>query len=162
MILFKEKYKYLFILLFLFICNNVSAQKEFNSWIFSDSCSLIFNSEPPVSNIIPNPLEGCSAVMCDKHSGQLLFYSDGMSAYDRNGNVMPNGQDLNGCGISSQGALTVPDPADDSSYYLFTTDCIHAGGTQGLNYNIVNMRLNGSLGDITKKTCIYAIMNQKK
>jgi len=138
-------------LLLFFYCNTSLAQKQYQSWVFMDSCSLVFSNDQVVANTIPNPVQGCSAMICNKHTGQLLFYSDGQSAYDRNGNVMPNGASLKGCGISSQGALIVPDPADDSTYYLFTTDCIHAGGYNGLNYNVVNMRLNGGLGDITKK-----------
>ena len=57
-----------------------------------------------------------------------------------------------GCDLSAQSALIVPDPADDSSYYLFTTDCFISDGTNnGLNYDIVNMRLNGGLGDVAQK-----------
>jgi hypothetical protein len=158
MALFKEKYKFLFILLFLFLFHYSFAQKEYNSWVFYTSCSFIFNNNQLQVNTIPNPIGGWEAVICDKYTGQLLFYSDGQSAYDRTGNVMPNGAGLLGCDISSQGALIVPDPADDSSYYLFTTDCDHAGGYNGLNYNIVNMRLNGGLGDIEKKN-VYVCSN---
>lgn len=139
------------LLLFLVWGNCCWAQKEYNTWIFVDSCSLVFNNGQVIANTIPNPIQGCSAMICDKHTGQLLFYSDGQSAFDRNGNIMPNGASLKGCGISSQGALIVPNPGDDSSYYLFTTDCTHAAGFNGLNYNIVDMRLNGGLGDIAKK-----------
>jgi len=158
MYIFKEKYKYLFILLFLFFFNNAFAQKEFNSWIFEDSCSLVFDNSQVLANTIPNEMQGNSAEICDKHTGQLLFYSNGIYVYDKNGNIMPNGSGLLGCYVGSQGALIVPNPADDSSYYLFTTDCTANGGYNGLNYNIVNMRLNDGLGDVEKKN-VYVCNN---
>ena len=154
MAILKEKYKFLFVLLLLFIFKPVQAQKEYNSWVFYNQCSFVFNNNNLAVNTIPNPVGDWQASICDKHTGQLIFYSDGETAYDRSGNLMPNGNLLKGCEDASQGALIVPDPADDSSYYLFTNDCSGLGGTNGLNYNIVNMRLNGGLGDIEKKKCI--------
>ena len=158
MAILKEKYKFLFVLLLLFIFKPVQAQKEYNSWVFYNQCSFVFNNNNLAVNTIPNPVGDWQASICDKHTGQLIFYSDGETAYDRSGNLMPNGNLLKGCEDASQGALIVPDPADDSSYYLFTNDCSGLGGTNGLNYNIVNMRLNGGLGDIEKKN-VYVCNN---
>ena len=39
----KEGYKFLLMSLFLLFPNACFAQKEFNSWVFTDDCSLIFN-----------------------------------------------------------------------------------------------------------------------
>ncbi|MBW7846334.1 MAG: hypothetical protein H3C45_12015, partial [Bacteroidia bacterium] len=85
-------------------------------------------------------------------AGNLLFYTDGDTIWDKNHQPMPNGIGLMGCplyGSSAQAALIVPQPGHDSLYYIFTTDCWENFGAFGLRYSIINMKLNGGLGDIT-------------
>jgi gliding motility-associated-like protein len=53
----------------------------------------------------------------------------------------------------TQGALIVPFPADDQRYYIFTLDELEVDPTNpvaddGLRYSIVDMTLNGGLGDV--------------
>ena len=59
---------------------------------------------------------------------------------------MPTGKDLFGDSSSSQSALIVPKPAAINIYYIFTVDW--EGGNKGLNYYVVNMTLDGGLGDV--------------
>ncbi len=84
-----------------------SRKKNIIHGYLKDYCSLIFNGNQLSVNTIPNTIQNSVAVMCDKHTGQLLFYSDGENSYTKNGNVMPNGGGLmGGCGVSI--ALIVP------------------------------------------------------
>jgi len=64
--------------------------------------------------------------------------------------IMPNGLlDFNGTGGYMQPVVSIPKPDDDSSYYIFNVGEYELVGTSyGLEYSIVNMRLNGGLGDI--------------
>ncbi len=60
---------------------------------------------------------------------------------------MPNGGGLLGDPSSTESAIVVPYPQRDSLYYLFTVD--NEGQEDGLCYSIINMNLEGGLGNIT-------------
>jgi hypothetical protein len=60
-----------------------------------------------------------TASVSDPRSGQLLFYSDGRTVWNRGHRPMANGQELLGGG-AVQAALPVPVPGRDSAYFLFT------------------------------------------
>ncbi len=64
---------------------------------------------------------------------------------------MPNGTGLDGdpSSSSTQEALIVPQPLNDSIFFVFTTDASITN--YGLNYSVVNMNLNGGFGDVIKK-----------
>jgi hypothetical protein len=99
--------------------------------------------------------EGSSSI-CDAN-GQLLFYSNGETIYNRNHNIMLNGDKLSGNISSVQSCLIVPVPGNDSIYYLFTSDAIENGYTKGYSYSIVNMRRDNGNGEvIVKNTLLYA------
>lgn len=84
-----------------------------------------------------------------------MFYTNGIDVFNRNNQLMPNGSGLYGHESAVQSALIVPVPCDTNRYYLFTADQMGYVTTgpapRGLNYSIVDMRLQGGLGDITSK-----------
>ncbi len=64
---------------------------------------------------------------------------------------MPNGNGLATNPSAYQGLLPVKRLLNDSTYYLFTVDRTPYPGypnAQGLRYSVIDMRLNGGLGDI--------------
>lgn len=128
-----------------------NAQKEANIWYFGDKAGIDFNSGSPVAltNGIMMAYEPC-AVASD-NNGNLLFYTDGWVVYNANHDIMPNSKYLMGGFSSTQGALVVPHPGDDLLFYLFTTDDIESSFVNGLRYSIVDMSLNGAMGDVTTK-----------
>jgi gliding motility-associated-like protein len=72
---------------------------------------------------------------------------------------MPNGANLSGGFFNSctQGALIVPFPEDNQRYYLFTLEELEALSLvpvvdNGLRYSVVDMTLNGGLGDVQVAT----------
>ncbi len=122
------------------------AQKEAAHWFFGQNAGLDFNSGDPVFDTkgsLSTP-EGCATI--SDTNGKLLFYTDGTSVWNRKHVIMPNGKDLQGNASSSQSAIIVPKPGDKNIYFIFTVDW--GGGTNGLNYYTVNMKLNGGFGDI--------------
>lgn len=124
------------------------AQVQTNQWRFGHNAAIDFNSGVPVSisGSVLTTDEG-SASIADS-SGNLLFYTDGVTVWDKNENVMNNGTGLEGGPSSTQSALIVPMPLGDSLYYIFTT------GQQlayGLSYSIVDMSLQGGLGQVIAK-----------
>lgn len=135
---------------FIFICitQNCFAQKENNQWCFGSLSGLDFNSGSPVATTSQvNTTEGSSSIA--DASGNLLFYSDGITVWNKNHLPMPNGMGLNGGVSSTQSALIVAQPQTPNIYYVFTT--AEAQGAPGFCYSIVDMSLQGGLGDVTTK-----------
>jgi hypothetical protein len=93
----KKLLRSLFPALFLFFASFISsnAQKEGNTWYFSSSRGIDFNSGTPVLLTVSGmyEYEGCSAIS-DPLTGAILMYSDGMSVWNANHTVMPNGSGL--------------------------------------------------------------------
>jgi len=145
----------LFFLLFPFV---IQAQlgKETQHWHFGQHSSLDFTNGTPVYGTSAiNTVEGC-ATISDPNTGQLLFYSDGDTVWDRNNNKMPNGVGLIGGGTTStQAATIVPKPGSSNIYYLITADQgFFYEPNQGVFYSIIDMNLNGGLGDVSAKNIL--------
>jgi gliding motility-associated-like protein len=157
------KYGALFFLLVLFFTPSAFAQKEAANWYFGVRAGLDFNSGSPVTltNGQLNTAEGCTTIS-DKN-GNLLFYTDGSVVYDKSHQVMPNGYGLLGHNSSTQSAIIVPKPNNPNLYYIFTVDQPLPANVDddplndedppnnGLNYSLVDLRLNNGLGDISIK-----------
>lgn len=136
--------------------NAVFSQSNVNAWYFHGR-KLDFATNPPTSTLTQgftsntNLKEGCTQA-CDAN-GNLLFYSNGISAFDASGNVMPNGTGLLG-GAQNSGtmqALAIKRPNSQSQFFLFCQDQYIPPGwgtMNGVSYSVVDMSLNGGLGDI--------------
>lgn len=130
------------------------AQKQTAIWFFGDNSGLDFNSGSPV-NLTGSQMatwEGCTSIA--DGAGNLLMYSDGLSLWDKNHNIMPNGSGLLGDPSSAQSGLIVPKPTDPNTYYIFT---VAVEGADGIRYSEVDMTLNGGNGDITTNKNILLI-----
>lgn len=137
----------LFCLLFFSLLS--PAQREASIWYFGRNAGLDFSSGSPV--LITNGQiytdEGVASI-CDVN-GNLLFYTEGTTIWNKNHTIMPNGTGLLGSFSSSQSAIIVPKINDPSRYYVFTVDQL--GLPNGFTYSIVNMNLAGGLGDVEVK-----------
>lgn len=120
------------------------AQSPFSNWYFYNG-GISFNSGTPVAltNSIMNQPEGCATV--SDANGQLLFYTDGKRAFDKNHQVMPNSLYLKGDGSSSNSAVIVPKPGSKRYYYIFTSP---VNAIDGIYYSIVDLSLNNGNGDV--------------
>ncbi len=131
--------------------NNQS--KRANIWYFGRNAGLDFNrltknGDPTIlTDGEINTEEGCS-IICDEN-GQLLFYTDGETVWNRLHKIMPNGFGLKGSFTSTQSALITPHPGSTDLYYVFTT--AFQGQEDGLNYSMVDMALDDGFGDISVK-----------
>jgi gliding motility-associated-like protein len=139
----------------LLLCTGyLSAQNETSIWYFGQNAGLDFNSGNPVAltNGALDTLEGCATIA--DSSGNLLFYTDGTTIWNRNHAPMMNGTGLNGDSSSTQSAIVVPNPANDNLFYVFTVDSslnISNGVHNGLQYSVVDMRLDNGLGAVTNE-----------
>lgn len=138
--------KLFLIAVLLILLQDADGQKIYSNWYFGINAGLTFTSVPPsaVNGSQINTLEGCATV--SDSTGKLLFYTDGLTVWDKNNNVMPNGTGLDGGWSASQSALIVPVPGTGTRFYIFTvTDWLNNGD---LRYSIVDMKLNSGNGDI--------------
>ncbi|MFI5135234.1 MAG: hypothetical protein ACHQD9_05240, partial [Chitinophagales bacterium] len=137
----------------------VFSQKETNNWYFGNYAGLDFNSGSPVvlTNSAMSAFEGCSTI--SDSSGNLLFYTDGMTVWNKNHEFMSNGNGLYGNSSSTQ-CLIVKQPETPSTYYIFTEDA--QLGTWGFRYSILDMSLQNGLGEVTDKNVpIYDSSTEK-
>ena len=142
------------IISFIFCLNLVFPQGEANNWNFGTGAALDFNSGSPVSTTGSQLAseEACSTI--SNSSGQLLFYTDGYTVWDRNHNVMPNGRHLIWNDLNPRHTLIIPKPNNPNIYYIFIASSLDSNG---FNYSVVDMSLNGGLGDVTNEKNIFLI-----
>ncbi|MDB4710318.1 gliding motility-associated C-terminal domain-containing protein [Flavobacteriales bacterium] len=131
------------------------AQDEGNIWYFGANAGIDFNSGVPVAltNGALNTTEGCASI--SDNNGVLLFYTDGVTVWNSNHLVMPNGTGLDGGGSSCQSAIIVKKPGTNTIYFLFTAD--ELSGSDGLRYSEVDMSLQSGLGDINSNKNIPVV-----
>ncbi|WP_460218468.1 T9SS type B sorting domain-containing protein [Psychroserpens sp. MEBiC05023] len=156
------------------------AQQEASYWYFGRNAGLQFDAASGTVTAITdgqiNTLEGCTSI--SDTEGDLLFYTDGRTVWNRNHVIMQNGDYFGGTGLlgdpsSTSSGLIVPKPQDPTQYYIFTVDEPHhnnasvfpnqftgnydSGGTvpgqddgfnNGFAYSLVDMTLDGGLGDV--------------
>lgn len=127
-----------------------------NIWYFGQNAGIDFNEQPPVSISGPvNSPEGVSVI--SNRNGQVVLSTDGVRVYDRNDVeitqtadgtpiVIPPG--IGGESGSTQSALIIPVPGDETLYYIFTTQEVHGSGTYELRYTLFDVKENGGDGGI--------------
>lgn len=123
----------------------VFSQGEANIWYFGENAGLDFNNCVPfaITDGELNTIEGCSSF--SDANGNLLFYSDGITVWNRNHEAMPNGSGLLGDPSSSQSAMIIPRPGHPDIYYIFTVDDVSGGG---FHYYTIDMAADNGLGDV--------------
>lgn len=143
----KKQIFFLVIMLSMY-CNTTLAQKYTYIWYFGNA-GLDFNSGSPVplNNSAMYQAEGCSSISDDL--GNLLFYTDGVTVWNKNHVPMANGTALGGGSSSTQSACIVKQPGTNSNYYIFTSG--EFNNPNGFQYNIVDISANGGLGAVTLK-----------
>lgn len=161
-----------FLLFFLGFGMKIHAQHENDNWVFGNSKWNFDNSVPNgFSHVVnANPyIRYAPSVISDKNTGDLLFYCDGYTIYNKNNVAMDNGNGLFGAvnpgfaiNPSDQSSIIVPKPNSGNLYYVFyingnrtTTDYdvlfSNTSYNYGLRYAIVDMSLNNGLGKVISK-----------
>jgi gliding motility-associated-like protein len=140
------------LILFLLIFFDLAAySQQNNNWYFGAQAGLNFSGAVPttLSNGVMNAPEGCSSIS-DK-SGNLLFYTNGVTVYNRNHQTMLNGTGLLGHVSAFQSCVIVPVPNGDSLFYIFTTDAWENNFANGYRYHVVNMNHDNGKGEVIFK-----------
>ncbi len=120
-----------------------------NIWYFGQNAGIDFNpmpEDPPVG--IPGPVnspEGV-AVISDRN-GQAVFSTDGEHVYNKDGvDVAP--ASIGGSPGSTQSAIIIPVPGDETLYYIFTTKEVYGDGTYEVHYSLYDSKMNNNTGGL--------------
>ena len=145
----------LLLLLAILSCTLLSfGQGQTSNWYFGNGAGITFNDDGSVTALSDgrlNTFEGCATI--SDADGNLILYTDGIRIYDRNHSIMPNGNGLYGDPSSTQSAIIVQKPNDPNILYVFTVDTkiTEQDPDRGFNYSVVDLSLNGGLGEVTQK-----------
>ncbi|MFZ6011645.1 MAG: PKD domain-containing protein, partial [Bacteroidota bacterium] len=130
-----------------------SLDQRANIWYFGQNAGIDFNplpNDPAVAISGPlNTPEGC-AVICDRN-GQVIFSTDGERIYDKDDvdiTPAPVPPGLGGNPTSTQSALIMPVPGDETLFYIFTTQEIHGTNTYELRYSLFDLKQNNGQGGL--------------
>lgn len=139
------------------VWQNACAQKQGGFWLFGEHCALNFSTGVPIfetgsntQSMFADTEVGASSI-CDS-SGDLLFYTNGQTIWDKTNAVMKNGDSIMGNISSTQSSLIVPQPGCSNFYYLFTTGSYQTL-SNGLRYSVIDICENDQRG---------AVMSDKK
>ncbi|WP_417355671.1 T9SS type B sorting domain-containing protein [Flavobacterium sp.] len=155
------------------------SQAEASNWYFARYAGLKFLEDGTVEALLDSQMttyEGSSSI--SDYNGNLLFYTDGKSIWDKNHVIMPNADYDNGTGLmgdpsSTQSGIIVPQKGNPNIYYVFTVDEPHDenastypepfqgpyedgntipseddGLNNGLNYSVVDLSITGTNGSV--------------
>jgi len=144
--------------------NNPDLKRTWH-WYFGDKAGLDFSSGNPVAvtNGQMSAVDG--TVSISDTSGNLLFYSNGYSVWNRNHQIMPNGTGLVGPYGSSgyKQIIAVPQPDYENIYYLFSWEYDSTYIQTRETYAIIDMNHDGGLGDvISKRNFLMNGVSQKR
>lgn len=141
--------RYIATLTLILISLAATGQKQNNNWCIGNKAGIDFNGASPVAFTSAINCDEGSATVSDRHTGQLLFYTDGVRIWNRAHAIMPNGSGIGNDLLSSslQGMLIVPFTDDSNKYYVFALE--HESAAEGaLFYSVVDIRLDGGMGDV--------------
>ena len=130
---------------------HLNAQNQNNFWVYGSQAGINFNTNPPSyqGGFAIQASEGAASV-ANPISGELLFYTDGVTVWDANNNPMPNGSGLLGGDpmmlSSTTAAVICEKPGSSNQYFIITVD--EQASNNGLRYSVVDMTLNGGLGNV--------------
>jgi len=141
----------------------VNAQHQADVWVFPNGNLMDFSSQPPITGggtlILPidNEVEGVASMA--NSVGDLLFYSDGVSLWDEQNNVVTNS--LMGHQSSTNSAYIVPVPTSLSLYYLLTLDAMQNNLVNGLRYSVIKACNDGGIEVLSINQLLSENMTEK-
>jgi hypothetical protein len=153
------------ILLFFCLSFNTLAQRETDNWHFGKSASFSLNQNGmPISKLgsAMNSQRASSSI--SDSLGNLLFYTDGDTIWNRQHQVMANGVLSMYNKDFGQTCIILPKPGSLTHYYVFAIMPYTTGPLKGyfntIQYSEVDMVAQGGLGEViptTKNTALYTV-----
>ncbi|HLP10408.1 MAG TPA: gliding motility-associated C-terminal domain-containing protein [Flavobacteriales bacterium] len=124
------------------------AQKEANYWHFGSKACVSFKTGLPYGTAGSAMIAiGGSSSISDKN-GNLLFYTDGSTIWNKLNTIVPGGNIFDTTVLNGQPALFIPQPGNDSIYYLFSNTINTPTLVPGIWFTIINKNLDGGNGAV--------------
>lgn len=123
-----------------------TTDRRANLWYFGDRAGIDFTTGEVLNDSQMTAPEGC-AVIGDQN-GKLIFYTDGEKVYNRDHQVIAN--DIGGNPLSTQSALIIQVPDDETLYYIFTTQANAFGSDYTVYYSLFDLKQNNGLGAVVQ------------
>ena len=126
-------------------------------WYFGSNVKLDFKASGSSTPVATTTTGAAASVV--KHEGttvitdrqgELLFYSDGLTIWDKTGAVMSNSSGLKGSSTATQSVVAFPLNKAET-LYVVVSNSVNANGvsTHGeLYYSVVDLSANGGLGAV--------------
>ncbi|WP_185290473.1 T9SS type A sorting domain-containing protein [Chryseobacterium lactis] len=157
--------------------------KENDNWLFGNNKwhfdNTATNGFVHTTNLTPYIRYGAS-VINNKNTGELLFFSNGYSIFNKNNVIMQDGNELFGPSNvnwvyelrgnpSDQSSIIVPIPGSSTKYYVFfingnrkqndddnfLTYTSNTPTNYGFGYAVVDLSFNGGLGKVLSKGMLF-------
>ena len=133
------------------------AQNETLNWYFGNNAAFNFKDGKikVLENSAMNTPQGSASI--SDTNGNLLFYTNGETVWNKNHQIMENGDNLFGDKNNTQSTIIIPKPNSDSIYYVFSTknQSTNSDGVQdpqaGLHYSEIEISNTYPLGKIINK-----------
>ncbi len=117
------------------------SQGENNNWYFGNKAGVTFNTNPPTGLIDSEMDSNESTAVVSDSNGNLLFYTNSNTVWNREHEIMTNGANLLGH-HSSQQTIVLPKPDSTTLYYLFTMPSIDESTSASfIAYSVIDMSL---------------------
>jgi hypothetical protein len=163
---------------FLFFANAKAQNGIDNTWIMGGpslggSMNLDFISGIPNTYTVNRSMNiSTTNALISDTTGNILFYTNGCYIANALDDTMFNGSGLNpgACANSfcatgnevEDGAIILPDPGNANRYYLFHENCDVTTpnfGPSGLFYSVIDISLQGNLGEVIQKNILLLSSN---
>src|SRR5690606_37174163 len=135
------------------VITNAQSLKQGSQWHLGYHMAIDFTYEPPfVSNnsAIVTVGEQPSSI-CDEN-GKLLFYTNGATVWNRNHEVMLNGDSITSIRyLLTTSSVIIPHPGDGQLYYIFIANPWNGPVNEGIHYSVVDMSGDGGYGEVIQK-----------
>jgi hypothetical protein len=140
----------LFCLCFFYL--QLSSQNECKKWYFGNYAGLDFVTSPPtvLTNGAMFSAEPCGTI--SDNSGNLLFYTNGLTIWNKLHVPMANGTGLQSISTGQSGHI-IKQPGNSNLYYVFTEN-----GSGISLYSIIDMSLAAGMGSVTVKNATLHTM----
>lgn len=154
---FKMKFKIANIVFFLIVNMTCTIQNSFSQleakyWYFGYYCGLKFENDTPRVVTDGKMFTNMGSACISDKNGNLLFYSNGLTIWNKNHDTLKNGFGLysSQSGNSVQGAIIIPLPGNPKLYYIFTISG-NVRPNPGFWYHIVDMSKDNGKGEVILK-----------
>lgn len=122
-----------------------------NQWYFGQMAGIDFTdgASAITDENMMSSAEGCASI--SDTDGNLLFYTNGSTVWNKDHLVMQNGTDIGGDETANQSAIIMPFSGETTMFYIFTTEEVPGDGEYQFKVSVVDMKADSARGRVALK-----------